>query len=94
MGFMDKAREQAAQQKAQTAAIAATREPAAVHYKVESMRESLIGGKFSAASLQSLLNQRASEGWMLRQIIEADVKGRLGPGGTGGLVIIFERSAL
>lgn len=64
---------------------------ATVEYHVDALRESLIGGKFSAEGLGKLLNARARQGWSLKQIAEADVKGRLGPGGVDGLLAIFER---
>lgn len=67
---------------------------AGVEYKVEQLRESLIGGKMDAGSLQDLLNERASQGWTLRHIVSADVKGRVGPGGVDGLLVVFERTTV
>lgn len=64
---------------------------AGVQYKVESMRESLIGGKFSPDNLQTLLNERAREGWTLKHMFKADVKGRIGPGGVDAIIVVFER---
>lgn len=61
-------------------------------YKVVEVREKMIGGKMSGAKLEKLLNDHASGGWQLKAITAADVKGRLGPGGTEGLLITFERS--
>lgn len=62
-----------------------------VMYHVETVRETLIGGKTDANDLQSLLNARAYEGWTLKSATRASVKGRVGPGGTDGLILIFER---
>ena len=44
-----------------------------------------------ADSLQKLLNENAAQGWRLRAITSADVKGRVGPGGVEGLLVTFER---
>ena len=48
-------------------------------YKVVEVRESLVGGK-----LEKLLNDHAAQGWQLKAITSADVKGRVGPGGAEG----------
>ena len=60
-------------------------------YKVEELREGLIGGKMSGDKLEKVLNSRAREGWQLRAITSVDVKGRVGPGGVEGLLVTFER---
>jgi hypothetical protein len=60
-------------------------------YKVVEVREKMIGGKMSGAKLEKLLNDHASQGWQLKTITSADVKGRIGPGGTEGLLVTFER---
>ena len=60
-------------------------------YKVVQLREGMIGGKLSADKLQKLLNNEADDGWQLRTITSADVKGRIGPGGVEGLLVTFER---
>jgi hypothetical protein len=44
-----------------------------------------------AEALEKILNQHAGEGWRLRAITSADVKGRVGPGGVEGLLVTFER---
>ena len=62
-------------------------------YKVVEVREKMIGGKMSGDKLQRLLNEHASEGWQLKAITAADIKGRLGPGSVEGLLITFERQA-
>jgi hypothetical protein len=60
-------------------------------YKVESIRESLIGDKIKTTDLEALLNRYAQDFWHVKSITSATVTGRLGPGGTSGLVIVFER---
>lgn len=60
-------------------------------YKVIQVREKLIGGKMSPDKVEDLLNKYAAEGWQLKAITAADVKGRIGPGGVEGLLITFER---
>ncbi|GID92000.1 hypothetical protein Adi01nite_14120 [Amorphoplanes digitatis] len=60
-------------------------------YKVLELREKMLGGKMSGEKLEKLLNQHAGEGWRLKAITSADVKGRLGPGGVEGLLVTFER---
>jgi hypothetical protein len=62
-------------------------------YKVVEVREKMIGGKMSGGRLEKILNEHAADGWRLRAITSADVKGRVGPGGVEGLLITFERSA-
>jgi hypothetical protein len=61
-------------------------------YKVEELREGMIGGKMSGNKLEDLLNDRAREGWQLRTITSTDVKGRVGPGSVEGLLVTFERA--
>jgi hypothetical protein len=60
-------------------------------YKVVQIREGMIGGKLSADKLEKVLNGEAGDGWQLRTITSADVKGRVGPGGVEGLLVTFER---
>ena len=60
-------------------------------YKVVELREGLIGGKMSGDKLEKVLNEWAAQGWHLRAITTADVKGRVGPGGTEGVLVTFER---
>jgi Domain of unknown function (DUF4177) len=64
----------------------------AYEYKVAELREKMIGGKLSGDRLQKLLNEHAAQGWRLRAITSADVKGRVGPGGVEGLLVTFERT--
>ena len=54
-------------------------------YKVVELREKMMGGKMSGENLERLLNDPAREGWLLKAITAAEVKGRMGPGGVEGL---------
>ena len=60
-------------------------------YKVVQIREGLIGGKMSADKLEKTLNEWASQGGRVKAITTAEVKGRVGPGGTEGVLVTFER---
>jgi uncharacterized protein DUF4177 len=60
-------------------------------YKVLELREKMIGGKMSGDRLERVLNDQAAQGWQLKAITSADVKGRMGPGGVEGLLVTFER---
>ncbi|MGW0892554.1 DUF4177 domain-containing protein [Saccharopolyspora sp. NPDC002578] len=60
-------------------------------YKVVELREKMFGGKMSGDKLEGVLNDHAAEGWRLKSLTGADVKGRLGPGGVEGLLVTFER---
>jgi len=65
--------------------------PMRYEYKVVQIREGLIGGKMSSDKLEKILNDWASQGWQVKAITSAEVKGRVGPGGTEGLLVTFER---
>jgi hypothetical protein len=60
-------------------------------YKVVELREKMIGGKMSGDKLERVLNDHAMQGWQLKAITSAEVKGRLGPGGVEGVLVTFER---
>ncbi len=60
-------------------------------YKVETVRETLVGDKVDTDGVQKVLDERAGEGWRLHSVVDTKVKGRVGPGGTEGLMLIFER---
>lgn len=60
-------------------------------YKVVELREKMLGGKISGDKLEDVLNEYGQQGWQLRTITAADVKGRVGPGGVDGLLITLER---
>jgi hypothetical protein len=60
-------------------------------YKVVQVREGLIGGKMSADKLEKVLNEYAQKGWQLKAVTSVEVKGRIGPGGTEGVLVTFER---
>ncbi|MFW5470999.1 DUF4177 domain-containing protein [Knoellia sp. CPCC 206435] len=61
-------------------------------YKVVQIREGLVGGKMSAGKLESVLNEWAAKGWQLKAVTAVEVKGRIGPGGTEGVLVTFERA--
>ena len=60
-------------------------------YKVETVRASLVGDKVDSGGVQKMLNERAREGWQLKSLTATQVKGRIGPGGTEGVLAVFER---
>jgi hypothetical protein len=60
-------------------------------YRVVEVREKMIGGKMSGDKLEKVLNDNASDGWQLKAITSAEIKGRIGPGGVEGLLLTFER---
>ncbi|AJE34367.1 hypothetical protein B842_12610 [Corynebacterium humireducens NBRC 106098 = DSM 45392] len=62
-----------------------------MEYKVVEIREGLIGGKLSGKKLEKILNEQAREGWLYKSMTSVDVKGRVGPGGVDGLLVVFER---
>lgn len=62
-----------------------------MEYKVVEMREGWFGDKMSGSKLEKVLNEHAEDGWRYKSMTGADVKGRIGPGGTDGLLIVFER---
>jgi Domain of unknown function (DUF4177) len=58
--------------------------------KVIQLRDGLLGGKMSGDKLEKVLNEHASQGWQLKAITAAEVKGRVGPGGVEGVLVTFE----
>jgi len=60
-------------------------------YLVITIREGLIGDAVKPGKVQDALNETAKEGWQLKTLTAADVKGRIGPGATEGLLATFER---
>ena len=60
-------------------------------YKVEEIREGMLGGKMSGDKLEKVLNDHAREGWQLKAVTAVEVKGRVGPGGVEGVLVTFER---
>ncbi|MDT7728000.1 MAG: hypothetical protein QOI21_4576 [Actinomycetota bacterium] len=62
-------------------------------YRVVELREKMIGGKMSGDKLEKVLNDNAADGWQLKAITSAEIKGRIGPGGVEGLLLTFERPA-
>lgn len=60
-------------------------------YLVITIREALVGDAVSANKVEDALNDKARDGWQLKTLTAADVKGRIGPGATEGLLATFER---
>ena len=60
-------------------------------YKVTTIREGLVGDAVKPGKVEDVLNDLAKEGWQLKTLTAADVKGRIGPGATEGLLAVFER---
>ena len=60
-------------------------------YLVITIREALVGDAVKPGKVEDELNERAKEGWQLKSLTAADVKGRIGPGATEGLLAVFER---
>ena len=56
-------------------------------YKVEEIREGMVGGKMSGGKLEKVLNEHAREGWQLKAVTAVEVKGRIGPGGVEGVLV-------
>ena len=50
-----------------------------------------IGDALDSDKLEKVLNKHAEDGWALKAITSADVKGRIGPGAVEGLLLTFER---
>jgi hypothetical protein len=44
----------------------------------------------SGDTIEQVLNDHAAQGWRLKAITSADVKGKVGPSGVGGLLLTFE----
>jgi hypothetical protein len=65
--------------------------PYTFEYKVVTFRESLIGDALDSDKLEKVLNKHAEDGWALKAITAADVKGRIGPGAVEGLLLTLER---
>lgn len=60
-------------------------------YKVVELREGLVAGTLSGDKLEKVLNEHGREGWQMRSVTAGDVRGRVGPGSTEGLLVTFER---
>ncbi|MEO5609098.1 MAG: DUF4177 domain-containing protein [Ornithinibacter sp.] len=65
----------------------------AYEYKVVEVREKLLGGKMSGKRLEEILNEHGAQGWRMIDMTPGDVKGRIGPGATEGMLLTFERQA-
>jgi hypothetical protein len=60
-------------------------------YLVITIRAGLVGDAVDHDKVEDALNDKAKDGWQLRTLTAADVKGRVGPGATSGLLATFER---
>ncbi|MCF6733730.1 DUF4177 domain-containing protein [Blastococcus sp. KM273129] len=60
-------------------------------YKVEEIRERLIGGTTSGGKPEKVRGDDARNGWQLTAITAVEVTGRIGPGGVDGVLATFER---
>ncbi len=60
-------------------------------YLVVEIRETMMGDRMSGDKVQDVLNDKAQDGWQLRTLTAGEVRGRVGPGGTEGLLATFER---
>lgn len=60
-------------------------------YRCITIREGLVGNSVDPGKVQDALNDQAKNGWQLKTLTAADVRGRVGPGATEGLLATFER---
>ena len=60
-------------------------------YLVITIREGMVGGAVDPDKVEDALNDKAKDGWQLKSLTAADVKGRLGPGSSEGLLVTLER---
>ena len=65
--------------------------PQRYEYLVVTIRSGLVGDAVDDDKVQDALNDKAKDGWQLKALTAADVKGRIGPGSTAGLLATFER---
>jgi Domain of unknown function (DUF4177) len=65
--------------------------PQRYEYTTDIVRSSMVGDKIDSGDVEELLNERARDGWQLKSLTATQVKGRVGPGGTEGLLAVFER---
>ena len=50
-----------------------------------------MGDKIHSGGVEDTLNELARDGWKLKSLTATQGKGRIGPGGTEGLLAVFER---
>lgn len=60
-------------------------------YQTLQIRTTLVGDKIKTGDVDKILNAHAGQGWRVKSIVETSVKGRVGPGGVQGLLVVFER---
>jgi len=61
-------------------------------YKVVEVREALVGDKMSGDKIEEVRGDHGKDGWQLKAITAAQVKGRIGPGAVEGVLVTFERA--
>jgi len=72
--------------------IAERRGQQAVEYRVDVVREKLVGDALSEDYVQLVLNDRAADGWSLGWAVETQVTSLVTRGGSvSGLMLIFQR---
>lgn len=59
-------------------------------YRVVPVRTTLIDDNVDASDVERMLDEWAAHGWRVRSITEASGS-RVDPGGTMGLIVVFER---
>jgi Domain of unknown function (DUF4177) len=65
--------------------------PQRFEYRCVIARSTLVGDRMNEDRLEAQINEIARQGWQLKAMTETEVKGRVGPGGTKGLMLTFER---
>lgn len=61
-------------------------------YTTAIVRSKMVGDRMDGSAVEKELDSHAREGWQLKSVTETEVKGRIGPGSTMGLLLIFERN--
>lgn len=90
-GVTDRAKEIEAAEQALIKRVAARKAQQATEYKVDIIRSTIIGDRIQHNQVELILNDRAADGWVFKSAVETEVRGRVGPGGVMGLMLIFER---
>lgn len=90
-GVTERAKEIEAAEAALIARVAERKAQQAIEYKVDIVRSTIIGDRVEHNQVELILNDRAADGWALKSAVETEVRGRVGPGGVMGLMLIFER---
>jgi len=59
-------------------------------YQVETVRSSMVGDKMDSGAVEKAVNDRKANGWQLKSLTATQVKGRIGPGGSEGLLAVYD----